>query len=85
MMWSHSPTALPVGGAPTESSELPLAVTRAFLQEEQQTARSLRDLAHTARGTYGGLLELLLDWMALDSQKHERALRFVQQRLEQKR
>jgi rubrerythrin len=83
--WQHDPAALPTSTSPAaDNDELALGVTRAFLHEELHSVRILRDLSHNAQGVYGGLMELLLDWMALDSQKHERALRFVRQRLEQR-
>jgi rubrerythrin len=85
IMWSHSPEALPApAGAKGAADDLALAVTRSFQQEERAGARILKALASTSRDLHGGVVQLILEWMALDSQKHERALRFIQQRLGQR-
>jgi rubrerythrin len=85
VMWSHSPEALPEAGAATGAArDAALGVTRTFLSEERHSARVLKELAGSSSDLHGGVVQLLLEWMALDSQKHERALRFMQQRLEQR-
>jgi hypothetical protein len=53
----------------------------ALIKEEQDGARALRDLAARERGIDSGLDSLLLEIMALDSDKHARLLQFVQRRL----
>ena len=44
----------------------------------------MRDLAQREKGIDAGLHSLLLEMMAMDSEKHARLLQFVQQRLEQR-
>jgi hypothetical protein len=44
----------------------------------------MRDLAHNEKDVDAGLDSLLLDMMAMDSDKHARLLQFVQHRLEQR-
>jgi hypothetical protein len=43
--------------------------------------KHLRDLAKQARSADSDLLGLLLDALASDSEKHERLLNFIEQRL----
>jgi len=45
----------------------------------------MRDLAKHASGLYGGVFSLLLETMARDSEKHERIMRFILQRLSDSR
>ena len=80
--WTHSPNALPATGAPQQpvSKELATA-TRALIDEERTGARYLRDLAHREKNIDAGLHSLLLEMMAMDSEKHARLLQFVEQRL----
>ena len=70
-------------GPPAEGlSAVALAASaRALADQEQDGVRLLRELARHHEGMYAGLFSLLLEGMALDSQKHERVLRFVEQRL----
>jgi hypothetical protein len=75
------PRAEVVTGTPTK--EL-IAVTRAFIREERDGARQLRTLALKTSGLNAGLPKLLLETMALDSDKHERILRFILRRLERR-
>jgi hypothetical protein len=44
----------------------------------------MRDLAQREKGMGAGLHSLLLEMMAMDSEKRARLLQFVQQRLEQR-
>ena len=86
--WTHSsaalPTHAPTGAGPDgATTREAIAATRAFVDEERQGARYLRKLAHDERDIHGGLFSLLLETMAMDSEKHEHVLRFIQQRLQQ--
>ena len=62
-------------------------VMRLILDDEERhalldrIAASLRDLAVRERGIDGGLDSVLLEMMALDSEKHARLLQFVERRL----
>jgi hypothetical protein len=80
--WTHTASALPHAdrGSPTEQN-LASAVC-ALIEEEHAGAAALRRLAGRERGLDGGLNSLLLEMMAMDSDKHARLLHFVQTRLE---
>jgi hypothetical protein len=83
LYWSHSPTSLPT--SPT--SEQPVradlaAVARGLVAEEHAGARKMRELAEHENDVGGGLHSVLLEMMAMDSEKHARLLHFVQDRLQ---
>jgi len=83
--WTHSPSALPEPALPQQPVARDLvAITRALVEEERTGARMMRDLAQREKGIDAGLDSLLLEMMAMDSEKHARLLQFVQQRLEQR-
>jgi hypothetical protein len=54
---------------------------RALIEEEHTGARYLRKLANEENGIHSGLHSLLLEMMAMDSEKHARLLKFVHDRL----
>lgn len=83
--WTHSRSALPGGSVPEQplGDDL-VAITRGLVNEEHSGARILRHLAHTEEGIDSGLESVLLEMMAMDSEKHARLLQFVQHRLEQR-
>jgi hypothetical protein len=60
-----------------------LLMRMVLADEERQGASFLRKLAHDERDIHGGLFSLLLETMAMDSEKHEHVLRFIQRRLQQ--
>lgn len=80
--WTHSVNALPQTTAPEQpvSSDL-AAATRALIDEERTGARHMRTLAHEQKGIDAGLHSLLLEMMAMDSEKHAKLLQFVEHRL----
>jgi hypothetical protein len=81
--WTHSPDALP-NTAPEqpEASFSDLErLTHELIDEEHTGAKYIRELARKEKGIDGGLHSLLLETMALDSEKHARMLQFVQERL----
>jgi hypothetical protein len=83
LYWSHSPAALPT--SPVPQAPLPAdlaAVARELIAEERTGARKMRELADAEKGISGGLHSLLLEMMAMDSEKHARLLQYVQHRLE---
>ncbi|HLZ28121.1 MAG TPA: hypothetical protein VKV73_12455 [Chloroflexota bacterium] len=83
--WTHSPSALPVSSVPQQPVARDLvALTRGLVQEELTGARMMRNLAQQEKGIDAGLHSLLLEMMAMDSEKHARLLQFVQHRLEQR-
>ena len=57
------------------------AIAHALVAEEQTGARALRHLAQREKGIDAGLHNLLLETMAMDSDKHARVLQFVERRL----
>jgi hypothetical protein len=61
-----------------------VAITRNLVDEERRGAHMMRDLAEREKGIDAGLDSLLLEMMAMDSEKHARLLQFVQQRLEKR-
>lgn len=80
--WTHSPAALPKFGIPQQPVAKELAAAaQALIEEERTGARYLREVAHLEKGIDGGLHSLLLEMMALDSDKHAQLLQFVHHRL----
>ncbi len=59
-----------------------IEATRAFIREEREGVRELGRLARQWRRLDDGLDSLLLEMMALDSEKHRRVLEFILHRLE---
>ena len=82
---TRSTSALPSTAPPTDTSATILALTREYAEDEHKGAGILRDLAKRASGLYGGVFSLLLETMARDSEKHERIMRFILQRLSDSR
>jgi rubrerythrin len=80
--WTHSPNALPASGTPQQPVPSDLAAaTRVLIEEEHTGARYLRGVAHLEKDIDSGLHSLLLEMMAMDSEKHARLLQFVLNRL----
>ncbi len=83
LRWTHSPDALPSGAlvraaGPNETPE----VLNRLAKEEREGVDHLRRLAHEVSNLHSGLLALLLEMMALDSEKHEKVMRYIARRLE---
>jgi hypothetical protein len=80
--WTHSPDALPQPtGAAQASPEDLSTLAHALIDEEKTGAQTLRRLAAREKGLGSGLDGLLLEMMAMDSEKHAHLLQFVQRRL----
>lgn len=80
--WRQSDDALPSAGAlraPRSAAEI--ARVSEYVREERSGARHLHDIARRFGDMHQGVISLLLDSMARDSEKHERILRFVLRRL----
>jgi len=81
--WWHPAEALP---SPTRQPEPAtreaIEASRALIREEHAGARELRQLARREQRLGGGLETLLLETMAMDSEKHERIVRFILKRLQ---
>jgi hypothetical protein len=80
--WTHSAFALPASlpsGTP-HARDLG-AIAKELVGEERTGAHKMRELAQREKGIDAGLDSLLLEMMAMDSEKHARLLEFVQHRL----
>jgi hypothetical protein len=83
--WTHSPNALPTSGTPSQPVTQALVDTAgALIKEEHTGARYLREMAHREKTVNSGLNSLLIEMMAMDSEKHARLLQFVHDRLVQR-
>jgi rubrerythrin len=81
--WTYSANALPRAIAPAaEADEDLTALARALIDEEKTGAQALRRLADREKGLGSGLDSMLLEMMAMDSEKHARLLHFVERRLD---
>ena len=83
LRWSRSVDDLPKAPVPAgaASAEM-ISTTKARILEEREGVRQLRRLARDEKHLYNGLFSLLLEVMAMDSEKHERILRFILRWLE---
>lgn len=80
--WTHSPEALPSTAMPQNPVGRDLLEgTAALIEEERTGARYLRDLSRREKTVGSGLHSLLIEMMAMDSEKHARLLEFVRDRL----
>lgn len=76
--WTHSASALPASSPPGTARARDLAaVARELVAEERSGAHRMRELARNEKGIDAGLDSLLLEMMAMDSDKHARLLEFV--------
>jgi rubrerythrin len=82
LYWTHSPNSLPDATTPQHPITTDLAeIVRALISEERSGARQMRELARSEKGIGSGLHTVLLEMMAMDSDKHARLLQFVHERL----
>ena len=79
--WTYSADSLPRRSKPAADGEDLASLALELIEEERAGAEALRHLAEGERCMDGGLGALLLDMMAMDSEKHARLLRFVHRRL----
>ena len=80
--WATSAIDLLFGSAPSShSANRTVETVRALELDERRGAQELRNLAHRERGTETGLPCLLLETMAMDSDKHRHLLALVAHRL----
>lgn len=80
--WTSSPAALPRGAPEARVPITFVTLAKSLIEEERTGARALRRLAEQEKDINGGLDSLLLEMMAMDSDKHARLLQFVERRLE---
>lgn len=82
LQWTRSPNALPTAGAQRRPVEEDLTeLVKSLIEEERTGARYMRELAREEERIDAGLHALLLEMMALDSEKHAKLLEFVRERL----
>lgn len=81
LLWTHSPEALPSPVDAASPSREEWAALRSLVLQEQDGIRHLQGLDVQVEGLYDGLPSLLLQTMIMDSEKHERILRFLHRRL----
>jgi hypothetical protein len=82
--WLPAPDALPTGSEPAPApSDDQIATLRALAEHEEEGARQMRRIAAQEGDLYGGLFTVLLEAMAMDSEKHAHLLRFLQRRAQQ--
>ena len=80
--WTHSADALPVNPAPREPvTQTLLDAANALTSEEHLSGHYLRDIAHREKDVGSGLESVLIEMMAMDTDKHARLLQFVGERL----
>ena len=78
LLWTHSSEALPTSHDETVSpTREEWEAIRSLVYQEQDGIRHLRALDVQSEGLYEGLPSLLLETMIMDSEKHERILRFI--------
>jgi hypothetical protein len=82
LKWATDSSALPIGTEPaTRTDGETVETVRALELEERRGTQQLRDLARRDRTTETGLPCLLLETMAVDSDKHAHLLAFVAEHL----
>jgi hypothetical protein len=82
--WTRSPDALPRATGPdpaTAPAAYLTSLASALVDEEKLAAKALRHLAQNEKGFISGSDSVLLEMVAMDSEKHARLLQFVQRRL----
>ena len=80
--WATESSALPLDAAPAGRTDPQTArLVRDLEEEERRGAQALRELAQPDGPGEAGLVSLLLEAMAMDSDKHARLLAFVSRRL----
>jgi rubrerythrin len=80
--WTTSPEALPTRAPRARQSGGFAKLARSLIEEERTGAHALRRLADREKDINGGLDSVLLEMMAMDSEKHAHLLQFVQRRLD---
>ncbi len=81
--WTQSGEALPADLPPRNAETVrTMEAIRLCIRHERESHREQRRFARQVSKLHGGLFALLLEYMALDSKKHEEVLRFVLRRLQ---
>jgi len=83
VLWLRKKDALPaIKPAPDQRAAL-LRQTQAFLATEQAGEKQLASMREQVKGLHGGLLELIVDIMRTDTEKHIHVLKYIKKRLEE--
>ena len=85
LSWLHSEEELPKLGqiSAAEKDDL-LKLTRTFIQTEKDGIKEYKALLKQTADCYGGLLNLLIETIIHDSEKHLMILRFMEKRLRER-
>jgi hypothetical protein len=85
--WTRTPDALPSGAdhSHVDATSFSVEQVKALADAERSGVEHLRKLGREVTSLHDGLLALLLEMMALDSEKHERVLRYLAKRIERSR
>lgn len=85
LLWHAPGDPLPDVGSTRQAAANLLVQTEQFLEVEDQSADQLRHLKKAVKGVNSGLLELIVDGMERDTQKHIGILKFIRKELEARR
>ncbi len=84
LLWLRGDQALPdINPTPQDRGQL-LRQTERFLRIEEDGERQLQELRHEVRELHAGLLELIVDVMRADTEKHVHILKYIKKQLEQR-
>ena len=82
LMWLRGKEPLPPITTTGEERAKLLRQTERFLRIEQDGEKQLADMHDQVKGLHAGLLELIVDMMRADTQKHVHILKYIKKRLE---
>jgi rubrerythrin len=81
LLWLRQDEPLPAIKPTRQNREALLRQTDRFLAIEEEGERQLAGLRHDVKDLQGGLLELIIDMMRADTQKHIHILKYIKKRL----
>lgn len=82
--WLHGQRPLPTVHPTDDTRQGLLQETERFLRIEEQGEHQLEDLRSQVKDLHAGLLELIVDMMRADTQKHIRILKYIRDRLHER-
>ncbi len=83
LIWTHGTQPLPPITATAEARQVLLRRTKAFLDIEHESLHQLNELQLKVKQLKSGLLELLVQGMRTDTEKHAHILEYIKKQLEQ--